>query len=179
MAKTYQIRDIDKGYRKMMAEAAKRGSFVEVGVLGPKAMTAKGIPPPAQAKKPRRRMQTRGPKPQPTVADVAGWQEIGTATIPPRPFIGGWFDAFKEENRKFAKELALKRMEGKLTYERSLQLMGIRAKAGIQKFISDGINPPNAPSTIARKKSSKPLIDTGQLRSSIDFRIVSGGGIRK
>lgn len=179
MANIVQIRDLDKGYRKLVAEIGRRGSYVEIGVLGPRAMTAKGVPPPAardpkkKGKRPPRRPAGAPSGPRPTVADVATWNELGTDTIPARPFIGGWFDTFRLENRQFARELAAQRMLGKLTYDRSLQLMGARAKGGIQKYIAAGLSPPNAASTIRRKKSSKPLIHTGQLRSSVDFRIVT------
>ena len=46
-----------------------------------------------------------------------------------------------------------------------------------QGALRDGatVGPELAPETIARKKSSKPLIDTGQLRSSVTHRVVSGG----
>jgi hypothetical protein len=95
-----------------------------------------------------------------------------TITIPKRSFIAAWFDEKAGENRVFAQKLAGMRIDGKLTAEKSLQMMGVKATGGMQRRISAGIQPPNADSTIRRKKSSKPLIDTGQLRSSLTSRVV-------
>jgi hypothetical protein len=54
-----------------------------------------------------------------------------------------------------------------------MKLIGMRVVGDIQDRISDGIPPPNSPITIARKGSSKPLIDSGQLRQSISFEVRS------
>ena len=115
-------------------------------------------------------------KPSPaTMVEIGGYQEFGTATIPARSFIGAWFDENESANLAFARDLAAKRIGGKLDYRRSLELMGVKAQGGIQKRIARGIEPPLKAETIKRKGSSKPLIDTGQLRSSITYRVVTGG----
>jgi hypothetical protein len=49
----------------------------------------------------------------------------------------------------------------------------------IKQRIANGIAPPNSPYTIARKGSSKPLIDTGQLRNSITYQVEIGGAMRR
>ena len=106
---------------------------------------------------------------------IAGYRGFGEPTKLARAFIGAWFDENEAANKAFARDLALKRLGGKLDFRRSLDLMGVRAQGGIQKRIAAGIAPPLDPATIKRKGSSKPLIDTGQLRSSITYRIASGG----
>jgi len=54
-----------------------------------------------------------------------------------------------------------------------------RALLKIEKAVVDEINsgvpPPNAPSTIKRKKSSKTLIDTGKMRQHVDHKITGEG----
>jgi phage gpG-like protein len=53
--------------------------------------------------------------------------------------------------------------------------IGLEIQGMIQQRIADGIGPPLQPATIKRKKSSKPLIDTGQLRQSITFVVKAKG----
>ena len=54
---------------------------------------------------------------------------------------------------------------------KALELIGLFVKGLIQGRMSAGIPPPLKASTIARKGSSKPLINTGQLRASIDYEV--------
>lgn len=54
-----------------------------------------------------------------------------------------------------------------------LRRLGMIAKRDVQLKIRELKTPPNAPSTIRKKGSSNPLIDTGRLRNSIDFEVVS------
>jgi hypothetical protein len=108
-----------------------------------------------------------------TVVMVAEWMEFGVpGRIPARSFIRAWFDENKPECQvQIAKALrAVTR--GAITKERALALLGERFAAGMKARVAQGIPPENAPSTVARKGSSVPLIDTGQLRSSITFQVV-------
>ena len=53
--------------------------------------------------------------------------------------------------------------------------LGILAKSIILRAFAtsfDGQWAPNSPVTIAKKHSSKPLIDTGRLRKSIDYQVI-------
>ena len=49
-------------------------------------------------------------------------------------------------------------------------------KGIVQKTIKEGSFVPNAPSTIRKKGSDKPLIDTGRLRQSVNYHIKPKGG---
>lgn len=155
---TVQIHSRDKGYSKLLREVNLHGSVVKVGVLGPKGQVPKnGV----------------GGETSATVAEIAEYLHEGTARMKPRPFIVVWFDENVEENRRFARMLAAERIAGRITYDRSLAMMGAKAVGGIQKRIADGPFEPNHPSTLARKApKTKPLINTGQLRSSIAHEIV-------
>lgn len=62
-------------------------------------------------------------------------------------------------------------LHGDHSFYKELERVGLWAQGSIQQRISDGIPPPNAESTIRRKGSSTPLIDTGQLRTSIKYRV--------
>jgi hypothetical protein len=152
-------RSIDRGYRRVLAAVNQRGAVVRVGVMGPKGEAPK-----------------QGGKTTATNAEVASYLHEGTEHMPPRPFITIWFDENASQNRAFARLLAARRIAGKLDYRRSLELMGVMAQGGIQKRIASGPFAALAASTLAATApKTKPLINTGQLRSSITYEIVDGG----
>ena len=53
---------------------------------------------------------------------------------------------------------------GKITLKQVLKAAAQMGEAELRKAITDGDWEPNAPETIRRKKSERPLIDTGDLR---------------
>lgn len=106
-----------------------------------------------------------------TIGEVAAFHEFGTRTIPARSFIRGWYDAMIDQNRATLKKLQVRVAEGKLDQRRVFDQLGALFVGQIQKRISDGIPPPLAASTVRQKGSSTPLVDTGQLRSSITFEV--------
>lgn len=147
----------DRGAKRLLATlgAAKVATVVEVGVLG-----AEGDAP-----------HQGGPV---TVAQVAEWAELGIGQ-PMRSWLRGFVDeAGPEIERRIAIETKAV-LEGKRTRAQALARVGAWIVGGIQARIARGIAPPNAESTIRRKGSSTPLIDKGQLRSSITSRVVDGG----
>lgn len=147
------VKTKDNGSAKVIS-ASKKAAKIEVGVLGPKAHS-----------------KHRGS--EVTTADVAGFQEFGTETIPKRPFVSGWFDAVgKAGLPAILKDAAKKFLAGQIDGPKYVKLLGNYGVGGIQKLISAGIKPALAESTIKRKGSSKPLIDTGVLRASVSFRVV-------
>lgn len=111
-----------------------------------------------------------------SMATVAAANEFGTATIPERSFLrGGIRDGipgFIELNRQNIAKI----VEGKgMTDRRAKSLLGTAAANAVQKKIVEGEFVPNAPSTIAAKKSSRPLVDTGALRQSITWELREKG----
>ncbi len=107
-----------------------------------------------------------------TVGEVAMFHEFGTATIPQRSFLRGWYDEYLDRNKALWRKMMARVARNELTREQALGQMGSLFVAQIQKRITDHIPPPLADSTIAHKGSSTPLIDTGQLKASITFDIV-------
>jgi hypothetical protein len=105
-----------------------------------------------------------------TNADVATFHEFGTSTIPQRSFIRAWYD----EDQEFIRTTLQKQMglvvAGKLTTEVASERIALAFEGAVKKRISRGIPPPLQPETIARKGSSRALVDTGQLRASIRGR---------
>lgn len=110
-----------------------------------------------------------------TLGEVAISNEFGSPErgIPERSYIRSTFDENKEKWLGLMSRQIDKLIEGKTTEEKILATMGEHIKSEIQRKIVDLRTPPNSPETIAKKGSSNPLIDTGQLRQSIDYEVVA------
>lgn len=100
------------------------------------------------------------------VAEVGFDNNYGTGIIPARPFL---YEGAKKNEDK-AIRVALLEMSNTLNEENALKKASKVLADGIKEYITELSTPPNAPSTIARKGSSNPLIDTGRMRNSIDYR---------
>ena len=105
-----------------------------------------------------------------TTAAIAAIHEFGLGNVPERSWLRGYIDQNRIEIDRMMRLTAAKVARG-MPKALALKQLGVWLQAQIQKRIADGIDPPNAPSTIAQKGSSKPLIDTGQLRSSISHEV--------
>ena len=97
-----------------------------------------------------------------------GTREI---TIPERSFIRSTVD--KNNNYKeVIHKLGLAIITGKLTsIPDALKVLGEKITSDIKRSIEQGIPPPNAPSTIKPKGSSKPLIDSGQMKNAVTYDV--------
>ena len=111
------------------------------------------------------------------ICDVAAFNEFGTVDIPSRPFIRNSVDNHEEEITSFVQREIAKCIRGGQSAESALKRIGVFQKSLIQREITEGSFVPNAPSTIRKKKSSKPLIDTGRMRQSVNYEIKPKGGL--
>lgn len=145
------IKDTDKGLKSLLKRCQESKSVITVGVHEAEGGAA-----------------YEGGA---TVADVASWNEFGTDRIPARPFLSGWFDANITKIKSLLKSAGEKITQG-TPVDQALDVVAQWAAGGVQKGIAQGVPPPNAASTIARKGSSTALINTGQLRSSIRGKVV-------
>lgn len=105
------------------------------------------------------------------MAQLGAVHEFGSRNIPARPFLRpGVTD---KGQRKKAQDIFDKRLNPleASTVDRALGAVGESIVNFIQERIAKGIEPANAPSTIAQKGSSKPLVDTGRLRQSITWEV--------
>lgn len=119
-----------------------------------------------------------------TVAQIAQVHEFGkvihhpklgrTTVIPERSFLRATIDQYAAALARRNVLLVQGYMLGKFELHSALELLGQYVVGLIKQRIALGIPPPNRPSTIARKGSSKPLIDTGQLRNSITHKVEVG-----
>ena len=102
------------------------------------------------------------------VAQIAVQHEFGIG-VPERPFIR---PAVRAKEGEIRERIAAHVAGGSGVPDEGLAIMvGETLKSAIQKQIEDLRDPPNAPSTIARKGSDNPLIDTGHMRASTRYRI--------
>lgn len=152
-----RVTDRDKGAKALMKRLAQSGE-ITVGIHEAEGSAAKEGDDDAGD------MQ---------LIDVAIVHEFGSedGRIPRRSFIRDWEDEKAEEHKGQLRQAGKAVIDGKLDAERALGRLGVLYQADIQKRISDGIDPANAQSTIDRKGSSKPLIDTGQLRTSVTHKV--------
>lgn len=105
--------------------------------------------------------------------EYAAINEFGQGHVPERSFLRSTFDENRETIRKMMVQDVNRIIDGTYTEDKMLRRVGgflskkVRSKveAGGEPFIL------NAPSTVRKKGFNKPLIETGNLLSSIGYRI--------
>lgn len=108
------------------------------------------------------------------LAAIAAIHEFGLGGMPQRSFLRSAFDENKPMINKMGDHIVNSAIKG-ISVETALDQLGNVVQGMVQKKIVDGPFVPNSPATIKRKKSSRPLIDTGHLRQSIRYVIEKGG----
>lgn len=115
-----------------------------------------------------------------TLIELMAIHEFGSeaAGIPERAPIRTTFVQKEQEIGAFAGKLANAIIEKGMPVEQALNLLGMMTSTEVKKTITTGehLPPPLAPSTIARKGSDRPLVDTGRLVNSISWEVVPVGG---
>jgi hypothetical protein len=92
-------------------------------------------------------------------------------TIPERSFIRSTYNKqYKKVHKRFD-QIVKSFSNRSYNVVSKMKLIGMEQAAETQKTITDLRTPPNATSTIAKKGSSNPLIDTGELRSKISSEV--------
>ena len=108
------------------------------------------------------------------ICDIAMWNELGTERAPARPFLRMSVDENEDKIKDFLKSKKAD-IVGGASAEQVLKEIGIFQKDLIQEKITNGSFVPNSAYTIAKKGSSKPLIDTGRMRQSVNYVIKEKG----
>jgi hypothetical protein len=103
---------------------------------------------------------------------VAAVNEYGAPSrgIPPRPFFR---NMIADKSADWPEALGKTLQATGLDQTKALELMGQGVAAQLRQSIVETDSPPLAQSTIDRKGSSKPLVDTGVMLNSIDYEIKS------
>jgi len=110
-----------------------------------------------------------------SLAEIAAYNELGTSTIPARPFMKQSFENHEDELRAACERVNAALASGK-SVEQALDALGVAIKGLVQTEIVDGGFTENAPSTIKKKGSDKHLIDTGSMRQSVNYVVKRRGG---
>lgn len=111
------------------------------------------------------------------VATVARFMEEGDPVkYPPRPFIRvGFLPRLKSaEYIPLFQNAITSVLEGKATFKQAYTKMGPVLVKGLQNEIISWDTPPNSARTIAEKGFNDPLINTGKMLESVDFKVERG-----
>jgi len=112
-----------------------------------------------------------------SLAEVAAFNEFGTSNIPERPFMRQSFENHENELQA-ACDIVNRALASGGNTDQALNQLGVAVKALVQEEIVNGDFAPNAESTIKRKGSERPLVDTGHMRQSVNYVIKRRGGDR-
>lgn len=115
-----------------------------------------------------------------SIIELAAIHEFGSpaASIPERSFIRATLAKHRAELVAMSAKLAQRLIAGKIDADTILKILGEWAVAKVRAEITagDGIPPPLKPATIARKGSSRPLVDTERLLGAIAYEITASSG---
>jgi hypothetical protein len=149
----------DRGWSKLKRNDVNlKGAHVKVGVIGGSNTISSN---------------TEGNSETPII-EYAIYNEYGTndGVVPSRPFMRQSFDENKNKLRSIAAS-SYKNSGTNSTelIKKVLAQIGVLHQSQVQDKIVDIKTPPNAPSTVASKGSSNPLIDSGDLKKSISHNV--------
>lgn len=116
-----------------------------------------------------------GTSSQTDLVDIALYNELGTSTIPSRPFLAQTVQMHEEEIKEMAATEISQTLIGKKDSQQAFNAIGEDVRQKVQNRINEGQFVPNAPSTIKHKGHDRPLIDTGTMRDNISYTICEKG----
>lgn len=102
-----------------------------------------------------------------SILDVAIYNNFGTARIPRRPFMDNASTKLQKMWKKLLSQAQKRLNAGEISEETVMKTAALQGEAIVRAEIDAVDSPPNAPSTIAAKKSAKPLIDSGDMRKYV------------
>ncbi|MDE9571034.1 hypothetical protein [Xenorhabdus bovienii] len=98
-----------------------------------------------------------------------------TIKIPERSFLRSTLNENKEAMVKDLADNLRNAIQGDMSTDAAFLDVGNKLVGKVKEKIMSGINPPLSQSTIRKKKSSKPLIDSGNLFNSIHAEVREDG----
>lgn len=107
------------------------------------------------------------------MAELGAVHEFGSISrnIPARPFIRPSITENREKYIKLMRQQASKLIFRRVTLKNALSIVGEVAKSDIQKYMLTASFTPLSPETIKRKGSTRPLIDSAQMRNAITYEV--------
>jgi len=106
-----------------------------------------------------------------SIAEYAAFNEFGTRTIDERPFMRKTFDDNLANYNKLIERLFKGMLGGKLDAKMAFKILGQQTEDDMKNTIMTGNFKSNSDYTVAKKGSSRPLIDTGTMRNSIRYEV--------
>ena len=103
-----------------------------------------------------------------SVAEVASANEYGGGHRPPRPFMRETLKRRAHKWRGILRDILPQYADN---IKKALEHLGDVAAEDLSDMIRIWTNPPNAPSTIARKGFNDPLVDSGKMMNSVRWRV--------
>jgi len=151
-----KVVDRDKGAKALLRRVADTGKIhVAVGLTGVKAEAQHGSE-------------------DFNNVDIGTVHEFGLGNVPERSFIRATVDDRSKEIQSIQRRIAAGIVSGKTTEEKGLTILGLKLQADMVAKIRSNIPPALSPETIKQKRSSTPLIDSGQLVQAISFQVRKG-----
>ena len=165
----YDFNLTPEGAAALKAIEALDGVTIKVGwQAGGGMKTASGE---AQPKNGKQKKAGGAVVPSPaSLAEIALYNELGTSTIPARPFMKQAFENNQDEIEDFVSQ-GLKKIAVSGKFKQFLHLLGVKLVDVVQSEIEDGNFTPNSAATIRRKGSDHPLIDTATMKNSVGYEI--------
>jgi hypothetical protein len=113
-----------------------------------------------------------------TMAQLGIIHEFGTERngghVPERSYLRSTMAEQNKKLKAMIKKLSDKVAIGRIDKKQALGLLGEFLVTAFRNKIQEGVPPPNDPKTIKRKGSEHTLIDTGQMRDTLDWEIQEG-----
>lgn len=113
-----------------------------------------------------------------TVAGVAYENEYGIG-VPERPFMRATNARCRATWVRGAGQIVAGLGKGSMKVEQGIRRLGLMMVRDVKQTINSNMQPPNSAATIARKRSSKTLIDTGQMINSVRSEVTLPDGFRE
>ena len=154
----HKVEVIDKGFAAYLKRnRALKNKFVGVGLYG------------------------SGGTPETDVASRGAVHQLGSSDgrIPRRPFMSQSFDKKAKILYVFGTGLYKEITSGKMSVNTGLSKLGELHVNQIKLGIVNGNFKPLSAYTIAKKKSTKPLIDTSVMMNSVKYKIMTIRGFKK
>jgi phage gpG-like protein len=161
------VTDTDKGYadlRRTLAKIRAERPYVVVGIRGQAG---------AQTYQ-----DEAGKGDAISLVEVGAVHEFGSrdGRIPERSYMRSTFDRNRDDYERGFKRSIGRVVDGTAEIDTELGRLGLVVAGDIQETIATLTDPPLAQYTIDKKGSSKPLIETGRLKQSIDHEVRRGDG---
>lgn len=160
----YDFEEAEKKHKERKKAKAKKGK----GTSKTETLPRQGPAFPGSKRK-----TEKGDPTKVDLCDIAMWNELGTSKAPARPFLRMSVDENEATIKTFVTKDIVDFIRGNIDVKTLLNRLGVFQKGLIQRKIRDGKYAALSPYTIAMKGSDRPLIDTGRMRQSVHYQIMT------